>query len=331
MIFRIYKNIDPSVIFLILLLAAVGWFSPVYHSIHSSFPEYTFEMPFYYWIYIYLTKFPVLAHVFIFLFLLFQTYFMSRFNNKFFLLETQSYLPSVFFILLINAFIIPEDLVPALFGNLFILLAINKVFDTYRKDQNWLNYFDAGLLIALGSLFYIKLAYYILLVWISLMILRPFRSREWLVSLFGFLLPYIFVISYFYIFQDIFLYKIQLFVHNLFIFKYIINVTTPYILFFSLLIFLILLSSFLILFLFQKKKVSVRKFFQVFLWLFIITLVLFALSGFRDYKILIFAAMPLAYLFANYFISIKSTFWYEVLFTLFFASIVYIQISIYYR
>jgi hypothetical protein len=90
---------------------------------------------------------------------------------------------------------------PIVIANLFMLFALHKLMQSYRKETSYSEVFDTGLFISLAALFYIPSIVFILLLWIGLILLRPFIWREWVISFFGILVPWIFLI-FFYFWSD---------------------------------------------------------------------------------------------------------------------------------
>lgn len=328
MFLRIYKINHPVIILLIFLLSGLIWSLAFFNASFYEFPELNFEMPFYYWIYNWVSPYPFIARIISYILILIQASLLNRLNNRYFLLESRTYLPSLLFILMCSIFPL-QNLHPIIFSNLFLLIGIDKIFGTYRNDDKWSNYFDTGILISIASLFYIKYFFVIVIVWISLFTLRPFRGREWLLTIVGFLLPYIFVLSYFFVFEENVNYKMNIYFNQLFNFNNIFYYNYVYYAYLIILIILTAVSSFKILATLRKQKVSVRRFFHVFFWLFLISIVLFAISSFSKPSFLSIAAISLSFLFSNYFLNVKSVFWREVIFTIILAIAVLFQLYYY--
>ena len=58
--------------------------------------------------------------------------------------------------------------------------------------------FDVGMLIAIGTLIYFPFILMLLMLWLSLLMYRPFNWREWLSGFIGFLTIFIFVAVFYY-------------------------------------------------------------------------------------------------------------------------------------
>jgi len=301
------------------------WLYRFYHPEVITYPFADYEMPLFFLIEKKLMTMPFTAVLTPFLLLLLQSAFINRMNQQFILLPDRSYLPALFYVLIISGYLPLQRITPQLVAVFFLILAIIQVFKTYRNDSQWLRYFDGGLLISIASLFDINMVYYLLIIWIAFLILRPFRGREWLVSILGFIIPYFFVAAYFYIFEGNLSYKLQ---------SFLLHLKSPlpwpelpmaYWFFMFLLVLLIFISSYHMLMVFQTRKVKVRKYFQFFFWIFFVSLILFVFRRISLSEFVMIGAVPVSYLFSNYFTALRSKTFGEILITLLLLSILLIK------
>jgi hypothetical protein len=123
-----------------------------------------------------------------------EAFLLNYIVNENEVLTKQTWLPALFYILFMSnnpAMLSPH---PMLFGNLFVLFAINKVLSSYRKDNAFSQSFDAGMLLSVATLFYYPCIVYFPFLAAGFIILRPFNWREWFIAFLGALVPYVFVI-----------------------------------------------------------------------------------------------------------------------------------------
>jgi hypothetical protein len=237
-------------------------------------------------------------------------------------------MPIFFFIIFSAIILLPNQLEPSIYGNIFLVIGLEKIFETYRNDKKWLNYFNASMIISIGSLFDARLIYFFVIIFISLATLRPFRRREWLISLFGIILPYIYLLTYYFVFENTLSQRINDFSKVLINTDNVIISYNEFVLFIYIII-LIIFSSIYSIYQIQHKKVSVRKYFQIFLWLFIISLSIYIFSNFSFTGILIYAIFPVSYLLSNYFNSFRNLFWYELFFSVLFALLIFYELHLF--
>src|SRR5690606_10056543 len=85
-------------------------------------------------------------------------------------------------------------------SNFLLIWMIDKLLLIYRRPEIKSVMFDLGLLVATGTLFYFPFITLFLLLWINLILLRPFNWREWTAGIVGFLTIYfILFIMYFWL------------------------------------------------------------------------------------------------------------------------------------
>lgn len=103
--------------------------------------------------------------------------------------EKQNYFPVFIFLLLSAACVNPFQLSPQIFTNVFVLYAIYKLLETYREENSLNHIFIAAFWLSVSSFISISSIINVPLFFITLLILRPFYWREWLVAIIGFASP----------------------------------------------------------------------------------------------------------------------------------------------
>lgn len=252
---------------------------------------------------------------------------LSRLNMKFILLKSRTYLPSIIFLLVTSSYQPLQRLNPAVFASIFMLFAIETIFVTFKKEGLAHEYFLASFLISAGSLFYARGAYLMLIIWIGLSLLRNFRWREWVFTIIGFLLPYVFLSSWYYLtgqelgsrWDDIIINFIPDQDFSVF--------NRYYILFYAYLALLILLASRKMISSYQGLKIYVRKFYRINFWIFAITLIMYFSLWSRAVELVYFIGFAIAYILSYYFFYLRSKLTGEVMFGLLFAGYVMLIIA----
>ncbi len=138
-----------------------------------------------------------------FILVLGQAYLLNYIVNQNDVLPKQSYLPALLYVVFISNNKDMLELHPLLFSNLFVLLAIEKLVSSYRKDIAFSESFDAGILFSIASLFYLPNIVFFPLLGVAFILFRPFNWREWVISFFGVILPYVFLVSYYFWFDKL--------------------------------------------------------------------------------------------------------------------------------
>jgi hypothetical protein len=278
-------------------------------------------------------RLEIISRILAFLLMIFQAFYLVKLNLKHSIIEERTYLPAIFFIILSSSFIPIQRLHPIFLSNIFLLFTLDCIFSSQKKESAITDYFNASLLISIGSLFYLNLFFYIFLVWGSLLIIRPFRWREWVITLIGLLLPYILTECFYYLFQNDlkgFGYTIAL---NLlfdnfpkfFNFSYIYSNLCYYI-FYGFITLLIIFASRFLLIDYKYRKVTSRNCLIVNLWLFVITTVIFYLIPSASLELLLVYAIPVSFIISNYLISSKKIWISDIIMLIIFGLLIYIQV-----
>ncbi|MBI9066987.1 MAG: hypothetical protein JEZ09_06820, partial [Salinivirgaceae bacterium] len=294
MLLRVFKSNHPYVIFLIPLLGVLFW-APSLFNVHYNIPQATVIN----YSYLYKLLFGFLENnktlsVFIGLvFMIIQSYILIRLNFKFIFIESKTYLPSIIFIIYSSLIIYYQQVHPLLVANFFILLAIDRVFIFDKEKNKFKRYFEGGFLIALGVLFYPNLFYFIILLWLTQILLRTFNWRELTSSIIGIVTPIIiyFAILFLLDSSSIILSDIKLI--------YLKTPSLPKFSIYSLcafgvLAFILFISIISSARLVGLKKVSSRKYFSLFFWFLALCLVLFYFHPSFSYELILIAAIPIS-------------------------------------
>ena len=247
---------------------------------------------------------------------------LSRLNVKFILLKRRTYLPSFIFLLVVSSYLPLQQLNPAVFASIFMIFAIEAMMGTFKKEGLAYEFFLASFLVSIGSLFYAKGVYLMFIVWIGLSLLRNIRWREWIFTIVGFLLPYLFLFSWFYLNGQELLPRWREIILNLIPDHDFSQFGRYYVLFYSFLAILILLASRKMIRNYQSLKIYVRKFFRLNFWIFAVTMIVFFSLYSRAVEMVYFSGFAIAYILSFYFFNLRSRLTGEILLGLFFAGYV---------
>ncbi len=188
MLVQFFKSNNASAYLLIPLFTIVLWTFGYIHPVEV--PPVRHAMPLYeiiagplsnVWINISLALLLVIAEAFL------LNYVVN--NNE--ILTRPSFLPAALYIIFMGSNKAMFILHPLIFGNFFLLFALHRLLNSYRKDKAFAEFFDAGFLVAIASLFYFPYIVFFPVLAVALIILRTFNWREWLISMAGVLVPYI--------------------------------------------------------------------------------------------------------------------------------------------
>ncbi len=268
---------------------------------------------------------PPEANVLITVFLtLIQALLLNRVVNQNNLLGKSSFLPALLYVSLASMLTPFLVLSPTLICNFLIIWMIDKFLSIYRRTDVISVMFDLGLIVAIGTLFYFPFIAMFLLLWISLLIFRPFNWREWVACLVGFITIYFMIfIIYFWLGRITDFYQIWLPLTRPFPTSLNIDIYD----------YLVLLIPIVILVLFTislrhnfyKSVVHIRKSFQLLFFMFLLGVVSFYQSpSLQEYHFLL-CIPPISIYTAYYFSYAKVKWVYESIFALLIIGIIYFQ------
>mgnify|MGYP005862595839 CR=1 FL=1 len=250
-----------------------------------------------------------------------------RLNVIHFLLEERTIMPSVFFLMVAATFPPALQINPILVSSLFFVLAIITLIRGEEHRAEPLSLFNASLFLAVGSLFYFKILYFIPFLWITASVIRPIQWRGIVNPILVVIMVGLFHFTYYWVFKNNGSMMVDILRENNIIGGGFENFNISIWILLGFIFFQVIISSIYIIRRFQVRKIIVRKLYQIFFFLFIYNLIFFvAFSNFRT-EIMPFFALPLSFLFSVIFIRKKNRWSYEVLLWIWFGLIAYVTIT----
>lgn len=140
----------------------------------------------------------------IFIFLIaFQSIYLSVILQKHDIIERNYWLPSILYFLIIS---IPAGnlaLTPALIANLFLILLMERLFESYDSIKGIDNVMLSGFYASLSTLFYFPSVLFILGILLGLFVLRHIEWRYFVVTIIGIFLPLLYIGTWFFVTDQI--------------------------------------------------------------------------------------------------------------------------------
>jgi hypothetical protein len=106
------------------------------------------------------------------------------------IVDKLNYFPVFLFLLISVVSADPNQITPQIFTNAFVLYAVYKLLDIYRKENVLSQIFEASFWLSVSAFITISSIISFPLFFISLLILRTFHWREWMIALLGFFIPF---------------------------------------------------------------------------------------------------------------------------------------------
>ena len=194
MLLKIFKNNPILLLVSSLLFCMVLWSTAILHpgEITRSYTDITLLAPFFDWMH----NFPMVKGILGVALLLLIAGLWNRIVNKHSLLKQSTYFPFFFMVLLLSCRTPLIGFYPALIASLFLVLFLDRLISSYKKERALSNVFDAGLFIGIATLFYIPSLLFLMVLWVGLFTIRTISGRELLCSVIGFILPFVFTFTY---------------------------------------------------------------------------------------------------------------------------------------
>ena len=260
---------------------------------------------------------PLLSRIIACIFLSFQAFLIVRLNVMYMLIQQKTYLPALFFISITSFYLPLMNFSGYIFSSFFFTLILMLLFSVYKKEPNSYRFFEAGLIIGIGSLFYPRLIYFLPFIWIISVVLRPFYWREWVFPVIGLILPYLFIITYLYITNGKIIYVFRTLWAELTFISFSFKLEWNYLVIVGYILFLIIVASIYMLQVFQFRKIYIRNYYLSFFWLFAISLIIFFFLSHFDTGILYVLALPVAFILSNYFKTSRQSLGNRIIFAVF--------------
>ncbi len=121
--------------------------------------------------------------------LMFQVFFIAYLASSKVMNNRYSAIAGLIFLLLVSSRPYMAAIQPGHFAGVFLLLAMNKILNTYEEKDIVPQIFNAGLLISLAGLFYYPAWIFFILLIISLFIYYVVSARALMAALTGFIVP----------------------------------------------------------------------------------------------------------------------------------------------
>lgn len=330
MILKALKSLGPLVSFAYLIIAVLLWLQSLMNPFGYTFYESENRDLLYAPIYLVTQRFPLLQVVISLALILFVSFLIQQINISFSLIKVRTKLPALVFILLVGGLTPMHTLHPVHLAAVLLMLSIYSIFSAFNNPEPVTHFFNTGLFLSIGSLFYLNLTALLPAFFIAVSILRreP-QFRDYLALFIGFIVPWLFAFSYLF-FTDRIAETLAIFSDS--ILTQVNHFNKDYLLlgYSGIIALLTIIGSFKMMQLYDSSKVSTRKYFQVLFVFFAFTMLCFALVPATSQEIFIISFIPVSILIANLFSSITSRFWSELLFAILLLASAFMQVARYF-
>jgi hypothetical protein len=124
-----------------------------------------------------------------------NAFLIGQLNNKYTIIRTRSFLPVLFFVLLMASWHETHTIVVSHIALTLVLFSFFVIFSVYRNRAASEQAFLSSFLIALASIFIEPIILFIPLIWVGLLLFHSMSFRIFLATIFGLLTPWILYLS----------------------------------------------------------------------------------------------------------------------------------------
>lgn len=306
MIFKKFRETGPDAIFLIFIVLVLTWTGSFLqpHSPADLFFDIK-PMPLFGLLLAFTGLNPLLSVLFAFVLVVLISFMLVNFNTSVFFISERTFLPALIYGLLTSLFPQQQVLNPVLPASVFLILALRRIMDSYKIQGSAFSFFDAGMLISIGSLFYAGFIWFGLLLIIGIAILRTGNIKDILISVSGLITPIFILYGFFYVTGKDMHLMFSAVTYNLF--TKVSDFAIPRETLAAGIIsgFIILLSSVHLLMVINAKKIKSRKTFVLLFWIIIIAGALCLVFNSVSFEIIWVTAIPASYFLSHYIVFSK--------------------------
>lgn len=313
MLFRLIRSNRIASYFLIPLLGAGAWSLQLYAPTGFVFYEGENLMVLFKPLYDLTSGIPKLSSIIGLLLNIMGAILVQRISVEYNFFKTRSLLPGITFMLITGGISELHYFHPVYPALIFLLIAIYRLFSAFDQKKPYSQTFDAGLLLGLGSLFYLNLIVLLPAFIAGGSIMgRESRWREIAVSFLGFIVPWIFVFFWFFLIDKI-PELTELLKANILTDNDRLMGNIPVLIFLGFLLLLIIAGSYKMIKQYDEKKVSIRQYFLLLFLMFASTVLSVFLLPASSTEALIVSAIPATLLISNFLLSMKRIFLSELI------------------
>ncbi|MBN2482324.1 MAG: hypothetical protein JXB19_11315 [Bacteroidales bacterium] len=269
--------------------------------------------------------FTVLANVTAMIIVMINGFMLLQLNAIHFFITTRTQIPALFYMLLCSTLPSGTRFMPALIASSLLILLLFRIFSAYKKESLSYNFLDAGFLISLAGFFYVPAILFYPFLLIAMNIIRPFVWREWVFSLIGLLLPFLFLFAAYFL-ADASIANFADDMSDAFKVEQFADAGMGSKVFAGYVALLILISSVRMIRVVDNIKIQYRKIFISFFWMFIVTIVIFFAVPASGVEMICFTAVPVSFLLAYYFAHCRQNWANNALLMLYFLSIIIVKL-----
>jgi len=210
---------------------------------------------------------------------------------------------------------------PYILINFFLFFFIRNIFCLPNSENPIPLVFNASLILSIASFYFFDIVFLIVIIWIGLLIHRSGSWRNYLASLIGLLVPYFFILTWYY-WSDQLQDYLLLFTNRAFIGFYSpLSIRIPDLIIVSIIAVLLVIGVFKTIFRLNEKSINLRRNIIVTIYYLFTTILIFILFAPGSNASLIIV-LPATLIMSNAFSDLRDFKWYNIVFSILLGMIV---------
>lgn len=320
MLYRFFNTSSLLTIIVLMVSALILWipaFMGIQHSVY-----YNPVSPLFNFINQYIGSLEIVSGSVTLVLIFLQAIVLNNILDEYDILPKNSSMTAYVFLIIASSRSELLFLNPFIFSGLFLILSLGQIFLMYGKQDSFASAFNAGLFISLASMCYFPTIFVFILVLISFIIYRQFFWREWLITIAGLFVPYLFLATY-YFWTDQLAFKYSEYLNAFklisiseLVFDKIFYIQAGFI------ALIVLFAFFRLIVAFNEKPIRIRKAYSLLIWFLFVSFAIFIFSGNYYFHGFWFLIIPVSAILSGYFLIMKNTGFTEIILMLLCASLI---------
>lgn len=325
MILRIFKSNKLSNLFFIPIAVLAFWAGKIFSPFTYSYSPGEAKNVLYAAINRWIGDLPLLSVILSAVFVVILAVLIEMIIVRYQFIRIRTRLPAILFVLIVGGLTSMHSMHPVYFAAIFLLLAIFRLFGIFDIAKAYNVVFDVGFLLGVGALFYLNLFAVVPAFIVGVFVLgRAAGWREFVILIIAFLLPFAFAYSYYFYTDQIDIIN-QVYIQTVTNSLNTLKGNLLLQIYLGILVLFTVLASIDISSHYDTKKVSSRKYFTVFFYIFIFSMISYVFIPATSQEMLIIAAIPVTFLLSNFFVFLKNRWLGELFFTLLLSVVIVMQ------
>ena len=305
MLTKIFSTNSFFTIALFIVMTLVLWLRVITNSVAMIAPVPT--SPLYHLMFKLLSNLPVVCGFISIALLFLQAWLINYILVENDLIPRKSYIAAFILVIFLSLFNEAIVLNPVLIAEIFIISTLRLILRLFEEHEAYSTVLNAGTLISLASMFYFPAIIFLLVIWAAFIIYRLFTWREWFISVLGFIVPYLFLASY-YFWNDCLSAKLLMYKNTFGFINFHNFAPSTYIyIVLAFLGLLMLASIFKLLSTINEKQIRIRKVISLLIWYLIFSFGSLCLSAGYGIAGFLMMLLPAAVLFSLYISNLKKS------------------------